>query len=151
MLFAMSDAVQITTQICQLIATIATALISAAGVYLGLKLRYGQYKQQDQSAAQAGEIKTALDFKADQIKTALHVADERKDVKLDRIHDLVDGNMSAQMKVAAVALRALATNTHRPEHAQAAEMAEKLYEDHEATQSRSVQRGLDRADDSETP
>lgn len=51
------------------------------------------------------------------------------------IHTLVNSNMQAQLKISWIALKRLADETRNPTDIQAAEMAEKLYLEHEAKQT----------------
>jgi hypothetical protein len=53
----------------------------------------------------------------------------------EAIHTLVNSNMGAQLKIAAVALRRLADNTTHPDDVAAAVLAEKLLHEHEIKQA----------------
>lgn len=53
---------------------------------------------------------------------------------VDEVHSLVNSNLQAQIKIAAVALRRIAEMTRHPDDELAATLAEKLYGDHVALQ-----------------
>jgi hypothetical protein len=72
--------------------------------------------------------------KLGEVKVALENTTTNTEKKLDTIHLLVNSAMGTQLKVTAVALRALAENTGDPKHIAAAEIAEHACEEHDAKQ-----------------
>lgn len=76
------------------------------------------------------------------VREDLKVSDKATSTKLDEIskvgektHTLVNANMGAQLKISAVALRTIATLQRTPHTVAAAELAEKLLQEHEAKQA----------------
>lgn len=69
----------------------------------------------------------------EQVRTVLKESTTNTDNKLNAIHTLANGAFTAQLSIAAVALRRLADTTGHPDDAKAAELAEKALSEHKAT------------------
>lgn len=86
--------------------------------------------------------------KAEEVKTTLVQTTARTDGKLDdltdvardtqetgeKVHVLVNSSMSAQLKISMIALKRVAELTKHPDDLAAAELATKLYHEHEGKQ-----------------
>lgn len=89
------------------------------------------------TAKKVAEVAETLEVKdakqAAQISdVAVAVAEAKKTG--ESIHILVNSSMSAQLKIAMIALKRIAALTHGAEDESAAEQAEKLYHEHEQKQ-----------------
>ena len=113
-------------------------------VYLAKIARQGDKaaKEVEKVAKKAEEVKTALEegaierqHNAEEVKKALQATNKTQDQKLSSIHTLVNSNMGAQLKISAIALRRVADLTKHPNDVAAADVAEKLLDEHEAKQA----------------
>jgi short subunit fatty acids transporter len=111
----LSDTVQIVNALCNL----AVALVVPYIAYLTLK----QNQKAKEVAVKVAEVKQTLETKS-----------ETTEKKLDEIHVAVNGAMSSQMKISAVALRRVADLSKHADDIAAAELAEKTYQDHMSKQ-----------------
>jgi hypothetical protein len=126
-----------------MITAIATAVAVCANVVLQLLARAEATRVAERLAAQTKQVATVLadSNSSTEIKLAriAKVGEENKKVG-EAVHVLVNSAMSAQLKIAAVALRRIAELTKDPEDAKAAALAEAAFSDHEAKQA-TVDRG----------
>ena len=121
----MTEAVQIA-----LIVAAGPTLVALGSVYVAIRADRRQAQAQKDAAVKVEEVKTTLTRSGFNTKTKLN---ELQNVA-DKTHDLVNGAMSAQMSITAVALRSLATVTNKADDIKAAELAEKALSDHEERQ-----------------
>lgn len=132
-----SAAVQIVNTLSNLVTTLATLMFLPILTYLTLK----QNRKAEQVADEVKEVKGTLainvehqDKKLDEVAVTLDATSKNTDKKLDTIHTLVNGAMSSQMKISAVALRRVADLSKHPDDIAAAELAETTYREHQSKQ-----------------
>jgi hypothetical protein len=92
------------------------------------------YMNQRTKSAVATTAKDAA-AKVDEVKTTLETTTTNTDGKLNTIHTLVNGAMTDQMRLLAVALKRAADMSGDPEDIKAAELAEESYRRHRARQA----------------
>ncbi len=109
-------------------------------IFQYLKSRNDKKDTDENLKKQTTEIKSTVSSEARTVKTALVVADIEKNDKLDTvitqqaaIKTIVNGKHTNTLKDLAETKRALATATGKPEDRAAAELAEKIYRDHAAS------------------
>lgn len=76
--------------------------------------------------------------KVEEFETALVEKNIRTNGKLDSIHALVDGAMPMQLKISWVALLRIAELTKHPDDIAAAQIAEKLWREHDAKHATAI-------------
>ena len=93
------------------------------------------------SADDAADKAVVAAAKVAEVKTTLDENTARTDEKLqsiskttEAVHVLVNSSMSAQLKISMIALHRVAELTHHPEDIAAADLAEKLFREHEEKQ-----------------
>jgi len=87
-----------------------------------------------QSSAHAATKVEEAAVKVEEVKSVLETTTNNTDQKLNAIHTLVNGAMTAQMKIGAIALRRLAILSGDDDDVKAADLAETAYREHEAKQ-----------------
>jgi hypothetical protein len=118
-----------------LIIALVNIIVGAVLAYFLARMNRGQAAADKAAVVDRIQVKEALETNQAEVKSALTEHTTSQDKKLDAIHALVNSAMGAQLKMTADALRAVADANTTPENIQAAEEAEKLYDEHQAKQA----------------
>lgn len=115
------------------IGTLPLLLAALGGFYLALKQANRVAASALLAAAKVAAKVEIASSKVEDVKTDLANSTFSTENRLDAIHTLVNGGLGVQLKIASVALRRVADLTLDRADREAADLAEKAYQDHENT------------------